>query len=138
MPVRKLSLYLQTLAAVGVGAVAFTALGALIGRGISAVGDPTAAAAVPVIVCAAFGFVVGGAFGCNVALQARGQSRSGMAATVVFVVLLVALVASGALATSTGLPFFAFLPLGPLLAALLASELSVPREAPAPAEPVDS
>lgn len=116
--------YLRTLLAILAGCAGFTVLGVGIGWGISKVGDPTAAAAVPVVVCAACGFVAGGAFAAHIVLQAVNRQRAGAAATVVLLLLLVSLVASGALATSTGLPFFLFLPAGPVLAAFLGVQIA--------------
>lgn len=132
MPDRSTPPYLRTLTGVLAGCAGFTVLGALIGRGIAAVGDPTAAAVVPVVVCAACGFAAGGAFGANVALQRDHRSRAGAAATVVFVALVIVMVASAAIATSGGLPVFALLPVGPLLGALLAAQIAGPAQASPP------
>ena len=124
MPERRSPAYRRTFGAIAVGSVAFAALGAGLGRGIAAVGDPTAAVAVPVVVCAAFGYAIGGAFGANVTLQGRGFPRAGLTSTVVLVVLLVTLAAAGALSSASGVPFYVLLPAGPLLAAAVAVVLS--------------
>ena len=132
MPDRPLPLYLHSLVAIVAGCAGLTALGAGIGWGIAAIGDPTAAAVVPVVLCAALGFVSGGAFGASVALQARGQRRTGAAGAVVFIVMLVDLVGSVVVGNSTGLPFYVLLPLGPILAAFLASALANAGQPTAP------
>ena len=128
MPDQDPPAFLRTFIAIVVGCVGFTALGGGIGRAIALV-DPTAEAVVPVVICAALGFVIGGAFGCSVSLQARKRAHAGLASTVVFIVLLVTLIASAAVAASAGVPFLALLAAGPLLSAFLAVELSAPRTA---------
>src|SRR5437868_6262292 len=111
------------------GALLGAFFGAIVGRVIGTFGDETVQASVPMVFCGTLGFFVGGGGGAKGSLDRFGATRSALG-TAAATAVLVVLVGGASLARMPGLIVIFLGLVAVVLAAVLATLVGQPQEAP--------